>query len=97
MKYAFSNEQMRRADAATIGAGTPSAELMERAGQALANAVAQAMEKKGASDVLFVCGGGNNGGDGFVAARILSENGEDVSVLCLAEKFSSDCAAVRDK
>lgn len=65
MKYAFSNEQMRRADAATIGAGTPSAELMERAGQALAHAVAQAMEKKGASDVLFVCGGGNNGGDGF--------------------------------
>ena len=97
MKYAFSNEQMRRADAATIGAGTPSAELMERAGQALAHAVAQAMEKKGASDVLFVCGGGNNGGDGFVAARILSENGEDVSVLCLAEKFSSDCAAMRDK
>ena len=36
-------------------------------------------------------------GDGFVAARILSEAGEDVSVLCLAEKFSPDCAAVREK
>ena len=97
MKYAFSNEQMRRADAATIAAGTPSAELMERAGSALARTVAKAMEQKGVSDALFVCGGGNNGGDGFVAARILSEAGEDVSVLCLAEKFSPDCAAVREK
>ena len=36
MKYAFSNEQMRRADAAEIAAGTPASELMERAGKALA-------------------------------------------------------------
>ena len=97
MKYAFSNEQMRRADAATIAAGTPSLELMERAGQALARAVAEAMSKKGASDALFVCGGGNNGGDGFAAARILADAGEDVSVLCLAEKFSPDCAAMRER
>ena len=33
MKYAFSNEQMRRADAAAIAAGTPASELMERAGK----------------------------------------------------------------
>lgn len=97
MKYAFSNEQMRRADAATIAAGTPSLELMERAGQALARAVAEAMSRKGASDALFVCGGGNNGGDGFAAARILADAGEDVSVLCLAEKFSPDCAAMRER
>lgn len=97
MKYAFSNEQMRRADAATIAAGTPSLELMERAGQALARAVAEAMSKKGASDALFVCGGGNNGGDGFAAAHILADAGEDVSVLCLAEKFSPDCAAMRER
>lgn len=97
MKYAFSNEQMRRADSAAIAAGTPSVVLMERAGQALARAVADAMQKKGVFDVLFVCGGGNNGGDGFAAARILSEAGEDVSVLCLAEKFSPDCAAMREK
>ena len=85
MKYAFSNEQMRRADAATIAAGTPSAELMERAGSALARAVAKAMEQKGVSDALFVCGGGNNGGDGFVAGPHSFEAGEDVSVLCLAK------------
>ena len=97
MKYAFSNEQMRLADAATIAAGTPSLVLMERAGQALARAVSEAMERKGLSDALFVCGGGNNGGDGFAAARILSDAGEDVSVLCLSGKFSPDCAAMREK
>ena len=97
MKYAYSNEQMRRADAATIAAGTPSLILMERAGAALAEAVSAAMRARGAGDVLFVCGGGNNGGDGFVAARILQERGEEVAVLCLAKKFSADCEAVRAK
>lgn len=97
MKYSFSNRQMRRFDEAAIGAGTPSAVLMERAGAALARAVSEAMARLGVGDALFVCGGGNNGGDGFVAARILHEAGEDVAVLCLAEKFSTDCAAVREK
>lgn len=97
MKFAFSNQQMRRADAAAIAAGTPSLMLMERAGAALADAVSSAMHARGVGDALFVCGGGNNGGDGFVAARILAERGEDVAVLCIAEKFSPDCAAVRAK
>ena len=95
MKYAFSNAQMRAADAAAIAAGTPSRELMERAGMALARRVSEVMQKKGFSDVLFVCGGGNNGGDGFVAARHLQEAGEDVAVLCVAEHFSADCEAAR--
>ena len=95
MKYAFSNEQMRRADAAAIAAGTPASELMERAGKALAKAVSDAMERKGLSDAIFVCGGGNNGGDGFVAARILLDAGEDVCVLCLADHFSAECERAR--
>ena len=45
MKYAFSNEQMRLADAATISSGTPSLVLMERAGPALARAVSEAMAR----------------------------------------------------
>lgn len=97
MNYAYSNQQMRRADAATIAAGTSSMILMERAGQALADAVSVAMHSEGTDEVLFVCGGGNNGGDGFVAARILLERGEEVAVLCLAERFSEDCEAVRAK
>ena len=95
MKYAYSNQQMRLADAQTITNGTPSLELMERAGAALADAVSRAMKKTGTGDAIFVCGGGNNGGDGFVAAQILKERGEDVAVLCIARKFSSDCNVVR--
>ena len=93
MKYCYSVEEMRRSDRAAIEGGTPSLELMERAGTALADAVEAAMVRLGVSDALFVCGGGNNGGDGFVAARILLERGKEAAVLCLAEKFSPDCAA----
>ncbi|MBO5046627.1 MAG: NAD(P)H-hydrate dehydratase [Clostridia bacterium] len=95
MKRSYSLKQMRKADEDTIVSGTPSLTLMERAGQALAQAVLRALKEKGNQEVLFVCGGGNNGGDGFVAARILSDEGIDVSVLCLATSFSVDCLAVK--
>lgn len=97
MKYSYTNQQMREADARTIEKGTSSMTLLERAGQALADAVRRAMEKLNVGDVLFVCGGGNNGGDGFVAARILHEEGVDVQVLCIAEKFSDECAAAKKR
>ena len=96
MKYSLSNVQMRRADADAINAGTPASELMERAGRALADAVERAMARLEA-DALFVVGGGNNGGDGFVAARILSERGKEVSVLCLADKFSDECLSAKER
>lgn len=97
MKYSFTNQQMKEADAYTVQRGTPSLTLMERAGEALAKVVRAAMKSKGVNDVLFVCGGGNNGGDGFVAARLLQESGVDVQVLCIAEKLSPDCEAVRKR
>ena len=82
MKYAYSNEQMRRFDEAAIAAGTPSLTLMERAGEALARAVKEALARTEGGDALFVCGGGNNGGDGFVAARILHEAGQSIGAKC---------------
>lgn len=88
---------MRKADKLTIESGVPAAELMERAGAALANTLEKAMHRLGIDDALIVCGGGNNGGDGFVAARILAETGKDISVLCLAERFSKECAAAKEK
>ena len=54
MKYCYSVEEMRSADRAAIEGGTPSLELMERAGTALADAVEAAMARLGVSDALFV-------------------------------------------
>lgn len=85
---------MRKADRYTIDTlGVPSLTLMERAGEAVA-AQAERMTAK-EENILVVCGGGNNGGDGFVAARLLRDRGRNVQVLCLAERFSADCEAER--
>ncbi len=98
MIKSLSGGQMRAADEYTIRTlGVPSLTLMERAGRAIADEAEKAFAALGVKEALVVCGGGNNGGDGFVAARILQERGADVQVLCLAEKFSPDCAAVKEK
>ncbi len=76
----------------TIAAGTPGIELMERAGAAVADAVTR---RGGAgTSVTVVCGPGNNGGDGFVAARILREHGMQVRAVLLgaAEELVGDAA-----
>jgi len=61
--------------------GIPGLELMERAGTGLADVVAELVP---AGEIAVVCGKGNNGGDGYVAARMLRERGRDVRVLSLA-------------
>lgn len=63
--------------------GVPSLTLMENAGSAVADFVAT--QYASARRVGVVCGKGNNGGDGFVAARKLHEQGKDVQVLLLAD------------
>ncbi len=86
-------EAMRRVDAAAIAAGTPGRTLMERAGVAVA-ARAQARLSPGGS-VLVLCGPGNNGGDGFVAARLLAEAGHRVELVLLGNRdaLAGDAAA----
>lgn len=76
--------EMGEADRLAIAAGTPGIELMENAGRAVADAAARLFQQ-GAPQVRVVAGPGNNGGDGFVAARILSERGFPVRVLLLGE------------
>ncbi len=74
---------MGEADRRTIAAGTPVDVLMERAGRAVAWAVRREMGGTYGRRVVVVCGKGNNGGDGHVAARALSSWGVRVDVFTL--------------
>ena len=74
-----------RSDALRRAGGSEAAgveELMERAGAALAEA---SYRFAGPMPALVLCGPGNNGGDGYVAARHLAARGVDVRVAALAE------------
>ena len=76
--------EMAEADRLTIEDGTPGIELMERAGAAVAEAVYA--DCKSVAEIAVVCGPGNNGGDGFVAARLLREHGLKVTLFLLGAR-----------
>jgi NAD(P)H-hydrate epimerase len=78
-------EAMGAADARAIAAGTPVEVLMDRAGRAVAWAVRRALHGVYGRRVVLVCGKGNNGGDGLVAARVLESWGVRTSVFALVE------------
>lgn len=86
----FSAAQMRAADAAAAEAGVPTQLLMEAAGRAVADAVRRRFPEARRAAVL--CGKGNNGGDGYVAARFLRMAGLGVEVLELASEPSGNDA-----
>ena len=76
--------EMREIDRVTSERfGVPSLTLMENAGTAVARFVVE--QYASAKRVAVICGKGNNGGDGFVAARKLHEWGKEVQVIVLAE------------
>jgi hydroxyethylthiazole kinase-like uncharacterized protein yjeF len=78
-------EAMTGADARTIATGTPLEVLMERAGRAVAWTVRRALPGTYGRRAVVVCGKGNNGGDGRVAARVLETWGVRTAVFELAD------------
>lgn len=78
-------EATRAAEQRAIGAGINVEQLMERAGAALAEAT---YRFAGPMPALILCGPGNNGGDGYVAARHLAGRGVQVRIAALAEPKS---------
>jgi NAD(P)H-hydrate epimerase len=85
-------EEMARADAFAVAAGVASLDLMERAGEAVARLL---MERWPKQPVAVLCGPGNNGGDGFVAARHLLAAGWPAKVHLLGSRdaLKGDAAA----
>ncbi|MBX3446998.1 MAG: NAD(P)H-hydrate dehydratase [Parvibaculaceae bacterium] len=88
--------EMTRADAMTIARGKAGITLMENAGEAVAREVAARFPQ---GPVSVLCGPGNNGGDGFVVARLLAEQGWPVTLFLLGEReaLKGDAAIAADR
>ncbi|MDP1026344.1 NAD(P)H-hydrate dehydratase [Sphingomonas sp. KR1UV-12] len=82
--------EMRSAEAAH----GDSAFLMEQAGQGIAGAIRRLVA---GAEVLILCGPGNNGGDGYVAARLLREQGHAVRIAAAGEPKSDLARAARTR
>jgi ADP-dependent NAD(P)H-hydrate dehydratase / NAD(P)H-hydrate epimerase len=90
-------EEMAEADRRAIALGIPSLTLMENAGRAVADEAAKMVAA--GTRIAVLCGSGNNGGDGFVAARLLRERGFEVRVSCLVPvaQLKGDAAVMAGK
>jgi ADP-dependent NAD(P)H-hydrate dehydratase / NAD(P)H-hydrate epimerase len=79
----LNNQQMAEADSLVIESGVSGFDLMKRAGEGVADFIHIYYPGR---NVLVLCGSGNNGGDGFIAAKKLQNGGHNVRLACLAPK-----------
>lgn len=86
MRLVFGSEMRKIDQAAEKKYGIPSIILMENAGIGVCNVIEEYFPIVNNLNVLVICGKGNNGGDGFVIARHLANNGAKVSVVLLGKK-----------
>jgi ADP-dependent NAD(P)H-hydrate dehydratase / NAD(P)H-hydrate epimerase len=84
--------EMRAAEDRAIAGGATVASLMARAGEAVATAVRRVQP---GADVLVLCGPGNNGGDGYVAAASLAASGQPVRIAAIGEPRSGAAREAR--
>lgn len=88
-------EQAAARDAAAIAAGTPSFELMQRAGTVAAHAILTHFDAVRTAGALVFCGAGNNGGDGWVVAGLLARDGCPVQVVEAAAPTTPEAARAK--
>lgn len=87
-------EESRASDKAAIASGSTGEKLMESAGNAVADVI---LQEYAPCSTLIICGPGNNGGDGFIVARILKEQGWPVLLAVIDEDFKGDAKLAKDK
>lgn len=96
MRNVLTKEEIKRLEQQAEKAGISLAGLMENAGEALARQVQEMLPEGGRVTVL--CGGGNNGGDGYICAAVLENTGKyAVSVILCAEPGTSLAVEARKK
>lgn len=88
----LSSQQIREVENMANEGGITFLRLMENAGSACAKVIRNKFDDTGLRRVLIVCGKGKNGGDGYVIARKLSENGYKVTVLLTMGEPVADTA-----
>ncbi len=97
-KYVVTPEQMKKAESVCENTGISLATLMDNAGTAIADyACGLCHLPLSAQKIAVLCGGGNNGGDGYVAAKKLSKTGARVDVVAVSEPSTELCRNAYDR